>query len=262
MLHNEALVENNLIDQVTRETIRLSEQGSEADEHSQERKDFIEDVCIKFFQEEKAALSIDQIQDRDARIRALEKLAGNIKMAISGSNGSDKDPYRNVGHLSDEDAHQQFAGLALKNLVGKYGTGDAALGHLSMIEAYKNLGGAREREWRNMSPEERSQAEDQTYISQTKNHLGTLNFMRAFRAGFGADSRIVRGVMGSASSIDWADRRAVSVRGYREAIGDIRDGHPIIPPDLPENQKQAIAEQFTKDVEAAKAIAEQRKVGA
>lgn len=238
MLHDEALVQNQLIDQIAATAIEKPGYGPR--NYSRERNDYVQTVCIKFFQEEIASSGIDQISDKDERIAALRKLAQNIMKGLRENNS--QHIFDMNRELSSSEAREQFAGLGLTNLIGVHGTGEAALTHLSSSELFPGYGSEHIELGRQQAAE----------VSQAKIHLGTLNFMRAYATGIGRSIAPV--VMGTAYSINDLD----SHYQYANELGLVIEGQPILPKDLSEQEKQAITDQFQKDLERGRGVAEQR----
>lgn len=240
LLRNEAEVESALVQQF----VGIIEQRNRSYRHSDDdRTAFLNTLCRRFFEEELEHRHLNDLPKPSERIQAMRALATNLEAGLKQAGIGDMINDHNNGQLGDH-ADEQLAGLALANLAGIHGTGDAFLTHGGNIGLPSRFGREHSQEIDRLTA--------QPATDYVKVHLGSINYVKALADGF--EYQVATDVIGNAKGIGAANDRDWA----HNELGMLRKNSPILPTDLPPAQAEKIRDRYNQDRERAQAISKKR----
>lgn len=237
-LRDFALEENEIRDGVAKNAL-----GKERDSYKEpERKEYVNEVCARFIQEEINASGINEIEDPKKRVEAIRELTKNISVGVEkGARFSSEITTEDTGNTGKRILNEKREGVLLSTMLGQGGTISSWMGFPKRKD------------------HSTSEEDISAYLEEAKKHAGTLNYILAESNGLGEQAS--KEIMKNASSVqirfDSGPYAEIISSDIRKKLGVV-EGGPIIPEDLPEEEKEKIREQFEKDKEKGKETAEKK----
>lgn len=228
-LFAEAKAENEMRDNVVREAVGgVWRQPKETEIMSQ--------VVQRFLTEEFETRGFDEIKDPKEREKAMREFAQAVASQVGG--GADHGPNDFARLKKDE-----RVGILLKNLVGKYGTMAGTEGFLGIASGGRKF---------DSSPQN-----DEVIGDYIRQHLGTINYLRANSSGLKTYQDAILG-----RRFGEYDRKSFDQNMYKYGLSAY-EGNAIVSRDADENIKNKTQAEFQKNMKEAqdweKATVEEEK---
>ena len=213
-LFAEAKTENEMRDNVVREAVGgVWRQPKETEIMSQ--------VVQRFLTEEFEVRGFDEIKDPKEREKAMREFAQAVASQAGG--GADHGPNDFARLKKDE-----RVGILLKNLVGKYGTMAGTEGFLGIASGGQKFDG---------SPQN-----DEVVGNYIRQHLGTINYLRANSSGLKTYSEAILG-----RRFGEYDRKSFDQNMYKYGL-TAYEGNAIVPRDSDKNTTDKTQTEFQKNM--------------
>jgi chromosome segregation ATPase len=213
-LFAEAKTENEMRDNVVREAVGgVWRQPKETEIMAQ--------VVQRFLTEEFEARGFNKIKDPKEREKAMREFTRAVASRVGG--GADHGPYDFARLKKDE-----LVGILLKNLVGKYGTMAGTEGFLGIASGGKKFDG---------SPQN-----DEVVGNYIRQHLGTINYLRANSFGLKTYSEAILG-----HRFDKYSWKAFDQNMHKYGL-TAYEGKVIVPRDSDKNTRDKIEAEFQRNM--------------
>lgn len=242
MLEKEAKDEHQIREEIVRTALAESRAG-----YQTPKSEFVRQLTETCLTEEFKARGLDAIADPAKRLAAMREFAHGYRDGVVHGD------YQRIFYMEPAQQPNRWAGLLLKNLLGRHGT----LGGTQGILKANELGSV----GRYGRDSARREVEASALYSAVYKHLRTLNLVKAYNAGT-PNNRIRGSVIGETNNWGEFDRdmRLYSL-GFENQPGQPlspKDGDPAFKADLTAEfeKNKGAAEKIAAEIE--KKIAEQR----
>lgn len=198
------------------------------------REKFIREIVQQFMEEEIESRGLNSLKDRSKKLEELTKMCISLDIGLH----SEGQKLHNIDNGENYDTKALWTGLALKNLIGKYGTSGGSEGFWSnpdnLPTQRRNLGYNQKEEY----------AATGKFI---KNHLNTINLLFSYDLGtINMRDQIREGILGAIKGI--SSERGIIYNLHNMGLKKSERG-AIIPVDANSAEVKRIEEFYTKSLE-------------